>query len=123
MNAARAISISMPPSLPPRVPLVAVEIGNTLLHLGLFRSAAAKGLPRPEATLSLPTRGEDWSVLDAWPLPEGAAWRVTSVHRQAERRLAAFVAERFPTADYCVLGWQELPLEVRLSQPERVGMD
>lgn len=50
-------------------------------------------------------------------------WRVASVQREGERRLAEWVARHRPDDDYCTLTYRDLPLEVRVASPERVGVD
>jgi type III pantothenate kinase len=47
-------------------PLIAVDVGNSRIKLGLFRQAVAAGLPDPEATLHLTSRLPEFDQLDAW---------------------------------------------------------
>ena len=47
-------------------PLIAVDVGNSRIKLGLFRHAAAAGLPEPETTLHLTGRLPEFDQLDAW---------------------------------------------------------
>src|SRR5208283_725585 len=50
----------------PPAPLIAVDVGNSRIKLGLFRQSAAAGLPEPETTLHLTDRLPEFDQLDAW---------------------------------------------------------
>jgi type III pantothenate kinase len=50
----------------PLAPLIAVDVGNSRIKLGLFRQAVATGLPEPQATLHLTGRLPEFDQLDAW---------------------------------------------------------
>ena len=50
----------------PPPPLIAVDVGNSRIKLGLFRQTVAAGLPEPEATLHLTGRLPEFDQLDAW---------------------------------------------------------
>jgi type III pantothenate kinase len=47
-------------------PLIAVDVGNSRIKLGLFRQTVAAGLPEPQATLHLTGRLPEFEQLDAW---------------------------------------------------------
>ena len=106
-------------------PLLAVDIGNSSTKLGWFRdwSQVDDKLPAPELVRECST---------AQPLPEGftrelppgpATWRVASVHREAEKLLEDWVRSKRPRDDFKILTYRDLPLEVRVEFPERVGLD
>jgi type III pantothenate kinase len=50
----------------PPTPLIAVDVGNSRIKLGLFRQSVAAGLPEPEATLQLTGRLPEFDRLAAW---------------------------------------------------------
>jgi type III pantothenate kinase len=109
----------------PSFPLIAVDIGNSRTKLGYFAAPAELGvLPTPAATLEL--TGSSWprDALRDWlaPLP-GAAWRVASVNRTALQHFVATVADCSPAADRKVLTFADLSLEIRVPNPNRVGID
>ena len=60
-------------------PLIAVDVGNSRIKLGLFRQTVAAGLPEPQTTLYLTGRLPEFDQLDAWLndlAPTGAPpWR------------------------------------------------
>ncbi len=47
-------------------PLIAVDVGNSRIKIGLFRQAVAAGLPEPQATLHLTGRLPEFDQLVAW---------------------------------------------------------
>jgi type III pantothenate kinase len=126
--------------------LIAVDIGNSRIKLGRFcatnglRQEASAGtgttghsLPEPAATLELPlvNRAGDF---DAAPLAKWcdsematAAWLVSSVHRGAAERLATAIGTLAKThaADWelRLLTYRDVPLQLAVGAPERVGID
>ncbi len=48
------------------LPLIAVDVGNSRIKLGLFRQTVRAGLPEPETTLHLTGRLPEFDQLDAW---------------------------------------------------------
>jgi type III pantothenate kinase len=128
--------------------LVAVDIGNSRVKLGLFRrecsgeNDAGRGdraareplIPEPMATFDLPIRhdtGEfDANRLINWcneHLSEGTAWRIASVHRAAASRLSAMLHDwAKQSADgnsIRQLTYRDVPLPIRVDEPARVGID
>ncbi len=107
----------------PMFPLVAVDVGNTRLKLGVFSTPLAEPLPHPQGTLSM---ARDWSAadLDSF-LPESPAeytWAIASVNRPACIHLVAWLTERrVPRI------WQmehtDLPVSADVERPDHVGMD
>ena len=106
-------------------PLIAVDIGNSSTKLGWFHDwSIAKGkLPVPERV---------WDCATAQPLPEDivrvlpaepAKWRVASVQREGQRQLSEWALLNRPRDDFRILTYRDLPLEVRVDFPDRVGLD
>jgi type III pantothenate kinase len=112
-------------------PLVAVDIGNSRVKLGLFdqpvqgESAGAGGgaIPESKWTISYATDGS----IDASPLsrlPAGACiWLVSSVNAAGANRLTEWVRANRPRDVLRVLTFRDLPIEVWVDSPERVGLD
>lgn len=122
--------------MPTHTTLIAVDIGNSRLKLGLFdRASAADGqLPEPIDTLSLlheDGAGDfDTDLLAAWcdkHQVAGADWLVSSVHRGTSERLAAAVAElaKKRKLDWPVrlLTHRDVPLVIHIDRPELLGID
>lgn len=104
-------------------PLLAVDIGNHQIKLGLFPATTGGRLPQPAQTWKLPTREADFESLAARLPDERLVWHAATVHRQAERDLAAWVRDRRPRDRYRLLRNRDLPLEIHVAQPRRVGSD
>jgi len=104
--------------------LIAVDIGNSLTKAGWFdETVAATPLPEPTLVRDFPT-GQP--PPDTWwnDLPvEAVRWHVSSVNRDGQRILAEAIRKRRPQDDLHVLAARDLPIEVRVDRPERVGLD
>ncbi|MFN0019767.1 MAG: type III pantothenate kinase [Pirellulaceae bacterium] len=107
------------------LPLLAVDIGNSSTKLGWFGD-----MTKGSGELPVPSLVRDCAT--AQPLPEtvvkelpaeGVVWRVASVHREAEKLLENWVRANRPQDDFKILTYRDLPLEVRLEFPARVGLD
>jgi type III pantothenate kinase len=107
-------------------PLIAVDIGNARMKIGVFGSAFADALPEPMQTLAL--TGDDPSLDDlaSW-LNELAdqklPWYLASVNRPGAARLIEWLREHRPDDTVTLLSAGDLPLIVRLERPDMVGID
>lgn len=102
--------------------LVAVDVGNSRIKLGLFPRPLPDGMPEPSAWLSLePDRSP--ADIDGWlpAKPSAYEWLVASVNRPAASRLLEYLAAR--GAAVRQLTAKDLPLEIAVRQPELVGID
>ena len=107
------------------LPLLAVDIGNTRIKLGLFDAPPGEeALPLPSRCLGLETDEWDPVEIAVWlaPLaPQDVEWRIASVHRPAAARLAQWLARE--DAVSAQVTYQELPLVIDLPAPQEVGID
>jgi type III pantothenate kinase len=107
--------------------LIAVDIGNSRIKFGRFAVSAfgAADLPEPTATLDLDTDTPDHAALGAWlaDSPRDFRWCIGSVNRPATTRLTEWLKSNSGTTAATILTAADLPLIVRLEQPERVGID
>jgi type III pantothenate kinase len=103
--------------------LIAVDIGNSATHLGVFSADSNDQWPQPAQVTQAATSELAFDAIEDWLLPEPSRWCVASVHRQAEQRLAAWINEHRPRDAYQLLSYRDLPLDVRVDYPERVGVD
>ena len=129
-------------------PLVAVDVGNARIKLGLFadrcrrrrfpsRSGSCRCWATPrswtrsgrgwssgcyvEATRRVPPRCPHTAVCG---LQSGALqWWIASVNRPAASRLIDWLHEHRPADHVTLLCCGDLPLEVRLPRPDMVGID
>ena len=118
-------------------PLIAVDIGNTRIKLGLFRLDGAVGFPEPETTLHLDDQQPEFDRLGSWlaaacpPLPfsqeerepSRLRWHIGSVNRPAASRLIDWLRDHRPADEIVLLTSGDLPLTVRLPRPDMVGVD
>jgi type III pantothenate kinase len=105
------------------VHLLAVDIGNHQIKLGLFLGGDGDGLPQPAQIWRIPTGEAPFEPLSAVLPPVPLVWCAASVHRQVERRLAAWVQRCRPHDCYRLLQHENLPLTIHVEQPHRVGSD
>lgn len=106
-----------------RFPLVAVDVGNSRVKIGVFEHPFAEPLPHAARAASV---GLDWTESDlAATFPQGPAdhdWWIASVNRPATARLVDWLKQAGVTS-VRQLADTDLPLVVELAHPERVGMD
>jgi type III pantothenate kinase len=127
--------------------LIAVDIGNSRIKVGCFGGGRdASGLPIPSHVLELPVSSFDpaslESALGESPSDAGRTeWWIGSVNRTPTEHLTSWlqgrgymefdVSTRRTMADctpcerggYCLLKHLDLPIEIELSNPDRVGID
>ena len=105
------------------VRLLAVDIGNQQIKLGLFLGDSGNPLPSPAEIWRIPTGEPSFESLASRLPPAPLAWCAATVHRPAEQQLAAWVRQRRPQDSYRLLQAQDLPLAIHVDQPRRVGSD
>ena len=104
--------------------LLAVDIGNSYAKLGLFSSTEAAGvLPSPKEVFDFATAdGPAADLLEKLP-GETLRWRVSSVNRAGFQKLAHFVRQHRPADDFQQLSFRDLPIQVLVDEPAKVGLD
>jgi len=107
---------------------IAVDIGNTRIKLGRFANdAASLPLPQPDACVQLDTAG--WRDDELAPLLEAAnantfRWLIASVNRPGTEQMCDQLARLgVEEASIRILANRELPIEIKLPFPGRVGSD
>jgi type III pantothenate kinase len=80
-------------------------------------------MPSPQAILRIAAGDPCWTAVRNWLPAEPAGWRVATVNRPAEVRLAAWVAEHRSGDRYHRLTNEELPIRIGVDKPDRVGTD
>ncbi|HEY2883093.1 MAG TPA: type III pantothenate kinase [Pirellulales bacterium] len=137
----------VPPQISCRMhqPLIAVDIGNTRIKLGLFGGQHATlpqaetpirqlDLPKPVAILALPALDWDEHQLRSWLNSDitGAIkaaganeiqWWIASVNRPAAAKLTQWIASNSPNARVRILAHSDLPITAAVEHPDRVGID
>lgn len=109
-----------------RAPLMAVDIGNSYAKLGLFecsRNIGERELPLPVQTTSFATaEGPSDGLLEKLP-QETLRWRISSVNRAGQQRLLEWLRRHRPADDLQLLTHRDLPIEVHVDEPAKVGLD
>ena len=106
--------------------LIAVDIGNARIKLGLFIGDCAEGLPEPERTLPLQGNAPELDEIGTWLGAEAAGpctWQIASVNRPSATRLIDWIEQHRSGDRITLLASGDLPLEVRLERPDMVGID
>ncbi len=109
-------------------PLLAVDVGNTRTKFALFVDPpTGAGLPSPQQTFESDGGVDtDFAKLSAWlapRLPDQLAWRIASVNRPRSSRLIDWLREGGAADNTRLVTRRDLPLEVRLERPDKVGID
>jgi type III pantothenate kinase len=99
-------------------PAVVADVGNTLIKWG----RCADGVVTE--TCSLPPHDPaEWNrQAELWQLPTPSAWAVAGVHPARRERLAEWALARGHIVTL-LLRADQLPLQVALEHPDRVGID
>jgi type III pantothenate kinase len=97
---------------------VVVDIGNTRIKWGRCARGAVA------AVVSLPADDPNgWQTkFDAWGLGPGSAWAIASVHPKRRDALVSWLEERAARV-WVASAARQLPLEVRVSHADWVGID
>jgi type III pantothenate kinase len=124
--------------------LLAIEVGSSCVKLGWFPAAActsekapgqlpiaAPQLPEPAELFRIEHRGRDPSAwisnvaerLDGLAIPAGTRCVMASVHQAVADALMAHTQSRFASSAVQWLTVDQIPIEVRLTEPTRVGID
>ncbi|MGE0610570.1 MAG: type III pantothenate kinase [Pirellulales bacterium] len=107
-------------------PLVAVDVGNTRIKLGLFAGHDDGPLPTPLRTLDVPSLTGDLNSIGPWLddlAVSDVSWWIGSVNRPAMTRLLEWLRNRPHAPSTTLLAAGDLPLRVALPQPDMVGID
>ena len=106
--------------------MIAVDIGNARIKLGLFDGDCANRFPEPIRTLPLLGDAPALDEIDGWLADANQrplAWWIASVNRPAATRLVDWLCEQRPNDRITLVASGDLPLQVRLERPDMVGID
>jgi type III pantothenate kinase len=110
--------------------LVAVDIGNTRLKLGLYdhlEKSGSTALPIPRSTLDVVVdqldRIADWLSESLALPPADVGWWIGSVQRSFTTELLDWLRERDAAGRIRLLCSEDLPLVAELPRPDMVGID
>ena len=110
-----------------QLPLVAVDIGNSRIKLGLFESVERTGgrLPTPTQTLDVTPKTDSLDKIVGWLGAERLSllpWWIGSVQRSVASKLVAWLRDR-GVDRITLMAAGDLPLVVSLPRPDMVGID
>lgn len=106
-----------------------VDIGNTRIKCGRFaRQPSPSGVPGPELVISLVPQEEAWSLLQHITAgmpeqPDTVAWWIASVNRPATTEFLEALRALRPHEKVFLLTSREIPLDIKVDYPDRVGID
>ena len=103
-------------------PIVAVGIGNTSVKVGVTAGVDGEW-PNWTTRQEIPTASFDAQQLAAILPSESVRWCIASVQRSVESNLRDWVRLNRDQDSYRLLTFHELPIEIRVDAPERVGPD
>lgn len=105
--------------------LLAVDVGNNRVKIGLFKWTAAAGIPEPERTWVMRGDGSVLArVVEECHISDAALdWQIGSVNRPAASRLIDWLGEHRPMDRLTLLASGDLPIKVELPRPDMVGID
>jgi type III pantothenate kinase len=109
----------------PSPPLIAVDVGNTSIHFGIFTHAAPPqrtGLPEPALRFCM-SGADDFTPLMAWLPPMSPPWVLASVNAEWTTRLNRWVSQNRPDVVCRMLDYTQLPLSLAIEHPETAGLD
>jgi type III pantothenate kinase len=104
-------------------PLWVADVGSSFLKVGLFDQEDRGALPEPRRVVTVQSLDGPLEKLAAEMAGAAPPWRVVSVRQTGEERLAAWVRQRFPHADYRALAHADFPLVIDVERPDCVGVD
>src|SRR6516164_7210133 len=97
-------------------PSIVADVGNSRIKWGWCKSSIRSVSLPPDAPA-------EWNAqLQRWKLKGSLHWAVCSVHPDRSEALVKWVRRR-GDAVWLLDDWRDLPLEVKLANPEAVGID
>lgn len=107
----------------PSGPMIAVDIGNTSVHFGLFPGGESGDLPAPALWLQLRFDAGQFDSLGAWLPPKSPPWVVASVNQEGAERLFSWVQRARPDVEHRQLDYTQMPIDLAIDHPETAGVD
>ena len=108
------------------MPLVAVDVGNSALHVGLFRPESTCAFPRPEYPLQLSNSDATLDALRDWAMAlpsRPATWCIASVNERASDKLKSWLEQEAAGDSVRMISHHDCGLPVNVEYPQRVGID
>ncbi|MDA0659701.1 MAG: type III pantothenate kinase [Planctomycetota bacterium] len=108
--------------------LVAVDIGNSSIDIGLFKEGlepTSGVIPEPAWRTKIPANEADAaSLLEAYNnVPNGTSWHIASVNQPGLAKFLNWMQRSQRTDDLRVLSADDLPIPLAVREPNRLGLD
>jgi type III pantothenate kinase len=113
-------------SAPDPFPLMAADVGNNRIKLGLFEADPGGHLPEPSRWFGMVNEEPDLDRIGSWlvdTVPQRASWWISSVNRPTTTRLIDWLRYGRPQDRITLLAAGDLPLQVAVERPDMVGID
>jgi type III pantothenate kinase len=117
----------------PRPHLFAVDIGNSQVKVGYYRGIRGEDLSEPSSVLEISGASAIAESLGPWVeravgsvderVGRESLWCLASVNRSGSRSLTQWIRSEVCCAKIVEIGVQDVPIEVRVPAPEKVGID
>lgn len=107
-------------------PLVAADVGNHRIKLGLFETDGERGALEPGRWLAIDDDDRELDRITEWLAGSGSeslSWWIGSVNRPTTSRLIDWLRVARPGDRVVLLAAGDLPLTVALERPDMVGID
>jgi type III pantothenate kinase len=111
---------------PTPFPLIAADVGNNRIKLGLFETESGDQFPEPSCWFGVADEEPDLGRIADWlsgVVPPGISWWMGSVNRPTITRLIDWLRTARPDDRITLLAAGDLPLQVALERPDMVGID
>ena len=109
------------------LPLMAVDIGNSRIKLGVFQETGiSDDVPQPTRTLQLSTPTWEPVEIALWLAPhkpQDFNWLCATVHQAAADKMQAWLADEVGPGSARILKNDDVPITVNVDQPAAVGID
>ena len=105
--------------------IVAVDVGNSAIHLGWFEGAS-EGLPQPDNVFDLQNSLDDFGPLANWAkqfVQADTPWCIASVNDVAKIGLLQWLTKQRETSSIREVSHEHCPIPIAVDHPERVGID
>lgn len=110
----------------PSACIVAVDVGNTAVKLAVAQGDCVQGDCVQSHSIVIGQSRWECTAID-WVREKlgcrDTRWTIASVHRSAAERLIDAVTEGNSDAQIQLIGYQDVPMPVRIDHPGRLGID
>ena len=100
---------------------IAVDIGNSAIKLALKTAETLHEYSLPIDENNWQTSVVQWAQTQADQ--QELAWQIASVHPQSANALTSHLRTICPAANVRLVTWRDIPMELKVDEPDRLGID